>query len=49
MAQDQLNEIRELVALWFLESDEGARDFLRAIAEMWREELAKVTPKEVTT
>lgn len=37
MAEDQLADIQSWLAMWFVDSHEGARDFLREIALEHRE------------
>jgi len=49
MAEDQLAEIETLLAQWFLDSNEGAREFLREIArhQRERETALKVTEESM--
>jgi hypothetical protein len=39
MAEDQMGDFEELISQWFLDSNEGAREFLREIAEEHREKV----------
>lgn len=43
LAHDQVNDMSELLAQWFLDSNEGAREFLIEVAKMWREECLAST------
>ena len=42
LAEDQERELEELLAQWFIDSDEGARAFLREIAAEHREAHPRV-------
>lgn len=43
LAEDQVNDVSQLLAEWFLDSNEGARTFLIEVAKMWREERSAST------